>query len=100
MPTDQTFWCTNCQTYKQAWNDYPTRCWSCDKYTLERGAVITQSTSSSAISTTSTQRRQMAHEVARYARETDQELEYKIEVRDERGRSVSQVFSAKPPQRR
>jgi len=42
----------------------------------------------------------MAHEVARYARETDQELEYKIEVRDERGRSVSQVFSAKPPQRR
>ena len=100
MPTTETYWCTNCQGYYQAWADTSnsTQCWNCDRYTLQRGAIITQNTSSSTISTTAAQRRQVAHEVARYARETDQELEYKIEVRDERGRAVSQSFIAKPPQ--
>jgi hypothetical protein len=98
MPTTETYWCTNCQGYYQAWNDYPTRCWKCDKYTLQRGAVITQNTSSSTISTTEPQRRQVAHEVARYARETDQAFEYKIEVRDERGRAVAQSFKSWPKQ--
>jgi len=36
----------------------------------------------------------VAHEVARYARETDQAFEYKIEVRDERGRAVAQSFKS------
>lgn len=99
MPTDQTFWCTTCQGYKQAWNDYPNRCWTCDKYTLQRNAVITQSTSSTAISTSYEQRRQLAHEVAGYARETGQTMGYKLKVKDEQGRSVSQTIIAKPPKK-
>jgi len=34
MPTTQTYWCTNCRAYKQAWTNEPNRCWSCDNYTL------------------------------------------------------------------
>jgi len=34
MPTNDKFWCANCQSYEPAWISEPSKCWACNQYTL------------------------------------------------------------------
>jgi len=98
MPTNQTYWCTNCQGYKQAWDSYPNRCWSCDNYTLSTGTLITTGGSQS-VTTTRTQRQQLGREMAYLAKETGMEFEAKIEAHTypDGSSTASQSIIARPP---
>jgi len=96
MPTTQTYWCTNCQSHKQAWNDEPNRCWNCDKYTLANSITIRGSQS---VTTTQAQRQQLGREMAHLVRETGMEFEAKIEARTypDGSSSTSQSIIVRPP---
>jgi len=80
MPTTQTFWCTDCKSYKQAYNNEPNRCWGCDKYTLIRNDVTIRQTPGQSLSTTTSQRAQLAGEMANWVRASGNQYEYTASI--------------------
>lgn len=85
MPISQTYYCTNCKGYKQAWNDQPNRCWQCDKYTLVNNSVAIVQNPGQSLTTTQAQRVQVASELANWCAASGDRYDYeaKIEVTKE-----------------
>jgi len=95
MPTSQTYYCTDCRGYKQAYSGEPNRCWSCDRYSLIRNDLTISQTPGQSLVTTQAQRAQVASEMANWCSASGNRYEYeaKVEVTD---KSASFAIKCRP----
>jgi len=79
MPTTETYYCTDCQVYKRAYNSEPTRCWDCEKYTLVRTDLAVRQVGQS-VATSSVSRARLAGEMANWCKSSGDRYEYEAKV--------------------